>query len=239
MKTMHSIGFALIAMLAAVSSAEQTTWTPHGESQFVGHAINKQTGEPIGGAWILASYVLGQGGVHEQAHCSIAEVVRSNASGEYVLPYHEGLPPQYLDTFAHRFKWVVWPRNVSKDAKLRWVVNVTAIVDGKGRIIAQEGPFATEEEALKASRILQDVWLEPFTGSDDDWLRYLSQMSGWKFGCKSRITAGGVAWRQALLDEAGAMPESAVKSEVMKQLRYSLEQARLADPDGATRSAAK
>jgi hypothetical protein len=223
-----------IPLLMLGARAASSIWTPNGETEFVGKAIDKTTDRTVPNAWVLAIYILGSGGAHEQAHCTVAELVKSNDRGEYELPYYDGLPPQFFFAFAHRYKWASWPRVVYRDANLRPIVEILKIVNGNVQKIGQEGPFASEQEALKASRILQDVWLEPFVGTDDEWLRHLRSTPN-HAGCKSRRTSGMVGWAAALLAEAEAMPDSEVKRQVVRSYELLLEHEKMRNPEGAQR----
>src|SRR5579859_5796204 len=108
---MRFIVLSLCLLASTACAGERTIWAPHGETEFVGRAIDKTTGKPVPGASILATYILGSGGIHEPAHCSVAEFVQSDEKGEYVLPFYDGLPPQFLAAFAHRYRWTGWARN--------------------------------------------------------------------------------------------------------------------------------
>jgi hypothetical protein len=214
-----------IVMLQYMASADaqRSIWAPNGETEFIGTAFDTATGKPVPRAWVLATYVLGSGGVHEQAHCTVAEVVQADERGEYRLPFYDGLPPQYINAFGRRYQWAIWLRNVTKDESLRWVVVTSREVDGKREAVAKEGPFASQEEALKASHKLRDVWLSRFTGTDEEWLQLLPRMpSNASPGCSARKTRGVIGWHEALLAEAEGMPDSPTRQQTVKELRDRL-----------------
>jgi hypothetical protein len=202
----------------------KTVYAPNGEEQFVGRAIDWTTGEPLAGVWVAASYVLGSGGLHGSAGCTVGESVRSDEKGEYVLPYYNGLPPQFLVAFGHRYQLVAPARQANRDTLERWIVNVLE-PDGQGkrRIVRQEGPFVTHADALKASRVTQDVWLEKFPGTDDEWVTKAAALNSGIMGCPSRSTGGDLAWKEALLAEVQSMPESPAQVQAIQRLRTRLD----------------
>lgn len=115
---------------------------------------------------------------------------------------------------------------MTKDLSLRWVVVTYKDVNGRREPIAKEGPFASEQEASKASHLLRDVWLSQFSGTDEEWLRLLPRMpSNASAGCPARKTRGYIGWDEALLAEADAMPHSPAKQQAMKLLRARLDRA--------------
>jgi hypothetical protein len=214
----------------------KTVYAPNGEEQFVGRAIDWTTGEPLAGVWVAASYVLGSGGLHGSAGCTIGESVRSDEKGEYVLPYHNGLPPQFLTAFGHRYQRVAPARQANRDTSERWIVNVLE-PDGQGkrRIVRQEGPFVTMAHALKASRMNQDVWLEKFPGTDDEWVNKLSTFGNPIHACASRLTAGELPFEEALLAEIQSMPESSARSRAIEHSRGRVERTRGGCPNEQSR----
>ena len=217
---------AAVAFAASlVSNAETTIWTPNGEKQFVGHALDYATGKPLPGGWIIATYVLGPGGIHEPAHCGVAEAVQADSDGKYVLPFYDGRPPQFLDAFGHRYKKAPSPRNVTRDVKtLQWIVTITEVVNGKGVVVGREGPFSSEEVALKASNRQRDVWLQPFAGTDDEWITWLSRSGTHaESGCPSYVSRGIVDWLQAMLDEVQSMSDSKAKDAAVDHLKGRIE----------------
>jgi hypothetical protein len=218
--------------LTSFVKAQPTIWAPNGETEFTGKAIDQATEEAVPHAWVLGIYVLGRGGVHEQAHCTVAELVQSDELGQYVLPYYDGLPPQFLYAFAHRYKYAQPLRDVYKDAQLRPIVRVMKLINGRPQIVGREGPFRDEQEALKASRTLQDVWLERFTGTDDEWLGELLRTPK-QSGCPSKKTSGMVGWAAELLKEAERMPDSGVRRDIVDRLEFRLAQEKKWNPDGA------
>ena len=210
-------------VIVGLAHADWPVWTPNGETQFVGRATDATTGEPIANASIIATYVLSAGSFHQGPGCSVAEYARANERGEYVLPFYEGLPPQFLNTFGHRYV-APWrsPRAVTKD-DAGWIVVTRQIVGKQARELSREGPFKTEELATKASRLLQDVWLEKFEGSDEEWLQKLNHMPIHAGpGCASGKSGGIVEWQEALLREAESMPDSRAKDAAVHQLTEEL-----------------
>ena len=227
--TLRIVMTRIVALLSAglfgMAHADWKVWAPHGETQFVGRAIDVETGQPIAGASVIATYELSAGGFHHQPGCAVAEYVRSNERGEFILPFYEGLPPQYLNAFGHRYERPRYvPPAVTKDAGERWIVIYRKVGKGKAEEIRREGPFRTQELAAKASRLLQDVWLEKFEGTDEEWLlKVRSTTTNASSLCPSGKTRGVVEWSEALLAEAESMPDSAAKQEAVKQLRDDLE----------------
>ena len=215
--TLRIVMTRIVALLSAglfgIAHADWKVWAPHGETQFVGRAIDVETGRPIAGASVIATYELSPGGFHRKPGCAVAEYVRSDERGEFILPFYEGFPPQYLNAFGHRY---LLPRYnvpaVTTDGMGGWIVIYRKVGKGRAEEIRREGPFKTEELAGKASRMLQDVWLEKFEGSDDDWVQKVKFMtSNASAGCPSGKTGGIVEWREALVREAESMPDSAAK----------------------------
>jgi hypothetical protein len=219
--------------------AQKSFWAPNGEKTFTGTAIDFTTGKSLPGIWVMASYYLRPGGIHEQARCTVLEVVRSDSMGHYELPFYDGLPPEFIQGFGTRYQLANFGRDVSKNNRLRWIVRVIKPAVDRNEVVATEGPFATERDAQKAARIFQDVWLKPFTGTDDAWLQQLAKMAKWEAPCKSRQTRGGVQWREALISEAESMPESPKKTETLQSLRRSLDAVRELDPGAAGREGQK
>jgi hypothetical protein len=220
------IAALLFALTVGLTHADWRVWAPNGETQFTGQAIDVETGQPIPGISVIATYVLTSGGMHHGPGCTVAEYVKSDERGEYRLPFYEGRPPQHLNAFGHRYLQPKHdPRQVTTDGKGGWIVNYWKVE--KGRVLEQtrrEGPFRTEELAGKASRLLQDVWLEKFEGSDEEWLRkikFIANNAG--AGCPSGKTGGVVDWTEALLREAESMPDSSTKQEVVQHRRESLQ----------------
>jgi hypothetical protein len=223
---MRHLPFLIFSLVAAfdVAAGPKSVYAPHGEEQFTGRAIDRNTGEPIPGVWVIAAYVLGEGGFHASPHCTIAESVRSNERGEYILPFYEGKPPQFLEAFGHRYVPTTAPRRVNRDTRDRWIVEIFEVAgDGKLRIAGQEGPFASQVEAGRASRLLQDVWLEKFTGTDDEWVRKLASISSPGYLCPPKLRQGDDAWEEALLAEAELASDSPAKQSVVQRLRKRIE----------------
>jgi hypothetical protein len=215
----------LPVVFISLAHADWKVWAPNGETQFVGRAIDVETGQPIEGISVIATYILTPGGFHHAPGCAVAEYARSNERGEFTLPFYEGLPPQYLNAFGHRYFSPKYdPPHVTTDGMGGWIVNYRKV--GKGRVLEQirrEGPFKTEELAAKASRLLQDVWLEKFEGSDDEWLlKVRHTTTNASYLCPSGTTDGVVGWHEAQMHEAESMPDSPVKREVLKFLHDDL-----------------
>jgi hypothetical protein len=58
-----SMGLIAATMLFAFATACEggnTIWTPNGETEFVGKAIDRATGQPIAGVWVLGIYRRGR-----------------------------------------------------------------------------------------------------------------------------------------------------------------------------------
>jgi hypothetical protein len=224
-----ALSIAAIA-LPFLCAAETTVWAPHGEREFVGRAINKTTSAPVPGAWVFGIYILYNSKGHEEVHCSLAEFARANEVGEYRLPLHDGYPPTFIYAFADRYIWAPWPRTVTRDRFMRWIVIHHVTAGGKVEEVRREGPFVSEEEANKASRIREDVWLEHFDGTDDQWLQRILELPR-EVGCASKATSGPRAWISAILAEAETAPKSSKRDEVVRKLNGSLKLARSNHPD--------
>ena len=190
--------------------AGQSVWTPNGEKNFTGFARERWTGKAIPGAWVAATWVLDPGGGHEQPHCSINEVVRADSEGRYVLPYYEGRPPQFIEAFAHRYLVSPPPQHATRDPKtLEWIVTFSKLENGKQIVASTKGPYKSEQEAVKASRTQQDVWLLPFEGTDEEWEKSISTAGTHaRLGCASYISNGVTDWLKAVVEELEGMPAS-------------------------------
>jgi len=225
-------GFTII--VCSSLAANQSIWAPNGEKEFTGFARERWTGKPVPGAWVAATWVLDPGGGHEQPHCSINEVVRADSEGRYVLPYYEGRPPQFIEAFAHRYLVSAPPQHATRDPKtFEWIVTFSKLENGKQIIASTKGPYKSEQEAVKASRTQQDVWLLPFEGTDEEWEKSISTVGTHaRLGCASYISNGVTDWLKAVVDELEGMPASPGREKALSHAKGWLEFARGTEKGG-------
>lgn len=224
MTGLRRVASAMFLFAAISCHGEKSIWTPTGEKKFTGIAQERWTGRPIPGAWIAATWMLDAGGLHAGPRCSINEVVHADSDGRYVLPYYQGRPPQVIEAFGHRYLVSPPPRRVTRDPRtMEWIIRFSKLENGKRDVASTQGPFSSREEALKAARVQQDVWLDNFVGTDDEWATTLSTFGiSAEARCASFASMGISDWHRAVLSELRSLPDSRARQQAIDHVSARL-----------------
>lgn len=210
------MSFSLACSAVAKGDAPKTS-----TGRFVGYVIDRTTGQHVPNAWVKATYVLGAGEITHGGQCIRQEVVRADANGSFSLPYYRGYPPLFYSAFAHRYKWGLPPQDTAPDGHGHYVIK--KYKDGK--LQSTEGSYDTNVDAMIAARLLFDVYVEPFNGTDDEWIRLMERYDDhYDPGCLSIDSKGGLDWTTAKIDEVERAPDLDAKRLVLQRLREAYKQ---------------
>jgi hypothetical protein len=183
-------------------------------TEFRGRVIDQDTGQGIAGAIVVGKY-MGSRGAEGSSSCNRVESAVSNQDGWFTMPIDSRYGQPLMEAYHRGYKWgrgPLWAENGIDGNANHWQVQVVEwnVDNGRAKVIRYEPTiYSSQREAITASRQEMDVYLKPFVGTRDEWLKEVYRLHV-AASCASpqQTTAGPVPYFEALYAEEQALNDT-------------------------------
>jgi len=199
------VGPMIVATFAMLVMACSEAGPP--PTEFRGRVIDQDTGQPVAGAIVVGKYT-GSRGAEGSTSCNRVESAVSDQEGWFTMPIDPRDGGPLMEAYRRGYRWgrgPRWARNgVDGDVK-QWRVQVVQwdAENSRAQLVRYEPTvYASQKEAIVASRQEMDVYLKPFMGDRAQRLDELHRLPG-AANCGGTFysSKGSPPFFQAILDE--------------------------------------
>jgi hypothetical protein len=165
---------ALFGVFSSQAKAQAT--------EFRGQVIDQDSGKPIAGAIVAGRYT-GTRGPEGSTSCNRVESAVADQDGRFKMP----IDPRYgwplMEAYSRGYKWgrsPRWAQNGADGNVDHWQVQVVEwnAENSRAKTVRYEPTiYASQKDAMAASREHMDVYLKPFSGTREVRLKELHRLS--------------------------------------------------------------